>query len=63
MNPLLAKHKAAVTPMKPKNGAEVGQVSYDTVVILSCGRETGFCDWRRDNFEQQGLHVAEFGYR
>jgi hypothetical protein len=26
-NYLLAKHKAAVTPMKPKNGAEVGQVS------------------------------------
>ena len=24
---LLAKHNAAVTPMKPKNGADVGQVS------------------------------------
>ena len=24
---LLAKHKAAVTPMKPKNGADVGHVS------------------------------------
>ena len=24
---LLAKHNAAVTPMNPKNGADVGQVS------------------------------------
>ena len=31
--PILAKHKAAVTPMKPKNGAEVGHVSYDTVIL------------------------------
>lgn len=31
---LLAKHNAAVTPKKPKNGADVGQVSYDTVAIL-----------------------------
>ena len=31
--PILAKHKAAVTPMKPKKGAEVGHVSYDTVIL------------------------------
>jgi hypothetical protein len=31
---LLAKHRAAVTPINPKNGADVGQVSYDTVLIL-----------------------------
>lgn len=31
---LLAKHKAAVTPIKPKNGAEVGQVSRETVLIF-----------------------------
>lgn len=30
---ILAKHKAAVTPRKPKNGAEVGQVSLETVVV------------------------------
>ena len=30
---LLAKHKAAVTPMNPKKGADVGQVSYDTVIF------------------------------
>lgn len=34
MNSLLAKHRAAVTPMKPKKGADVGQVSYDTVAIV-----------------------------
>ena len=32
---LLAKHNAAVTPMNPKKGADVGQVSYDTVAILA----------------------------
>ena len=31
---LLAKQSAAVTPIKPKNGADVGQVSYDTVAIF-----------------------------
>ena len=31
---VLAKHKAAVTPINPKNGADVGQVSYDTVESL-----------------------------
>ena len=30
---ILAKHKAADTPIKPKNGAEVGHVSYDTVDV------------------------------
>jgi hypothetical protein len=32
--PILAKHNAAVTPMNPKNGADVGHVSYDTVDIF-----------------------------
>lgn len=30
---LLAKHRAAVTPMKPKNGAEVGQFSRETTSL------------------------------
>lgn len=31
---LLAKHSAAVTPIKPKKGADVGQVSYEMVAIM-----------------------------
>ena len=31
---ILAKQSAAVTPMKPKKGALVGHVSYETVVII-----------------------------
>lgn len=38
---LLAKHKAAVTPMKPKKGAEVGQVSRETVVLIFINYTTG----------------------
>ena len=30
---ILAKHKAAVTPINPKNGAEVGHVSVLTVIV------------------------------
>jgi hypothetical protein len=30
---ILAKQSAAVTPMKPKNGADVGQTSNDTVIL------------------------------
>jgi hypothetical protein len=33
LNFSLAKHKAAVTPIKPKKGAEVGQVSVEEVDI------------------------------
>ena len=32
---LLAKTRADAAPMNPKNGAEVGQVSYDTVAIFN----------------------------
>jgi hypothetical protein len=31
---LLAKHKAAVTPINPKKGADVGQFSWETFVSL-----------------------------
>ena len=42
MKYLLAKHNAAVTPRKPKNGAEVGQVSIVTLmfVLLLCGKKS-----------------------
>lgn len=39
----LAKQSAAVTPMNPKNGAEVGQVSYDTVAISA--ENESICPW------------------
>lgn len=32
---LLAKHKAAVTPMNPKKGAEVGQFSVEELILLN----------------------------
>ena len=32
---ILAKQRAAVTPINPKKGALVGHVSYETVVIIS----------------------------
>eukprot|EP00527_Entomoneis_sp_CCMP2396_P003568 CAMPEP_0198151384 /NCGR_PEP_ID=MMETSP1443-20131203/55513_1 /TAXON_ID=186043 /ORGANISM="Entomoneis sp., Strain CCMP2396" /LENGTH=68 /DNA_ID=CAMNT_0043817029 /DNA_START=157 /DNA_END=363 /DNA_ORIENTATION=- len=35
--PMLAKTKAAVTPIKPKNGAEAGQVSISTLMIVLFG--------------------------
>jgi hypothetical protein len=33
--PTLAKTRADVTPMNPKNGAEAGHVSISTLMILS----------------------------
>jgi hypothetical protein len=35
--PMLAKTRAAVTPMNPKKGAEAGQVSISTDMILYFG--------------------------